>query len=101
MAQWIGLGEKNNRTFIDVPMKIMGFSCEFPVIFPLNQPVEWPYLQIPPYWTVGSRPVPRWASPWQVATAAEAVQISWAIQAWENPWGKYRWFPVKIFPFKP
>ena len=34
------------------PMKIMGFSCEFPVIFPLNQSIEWPYLYIPPYWTV-------------------------------------------------
>ena len=80
MAQWIGLGGTINRKFIDVPMKIMGFSCEFPVIFPLNQSIEWPYLYIP-----SERPVPRWASPWQVATAAEAVQISWAIQAaWEN-----------------
>ena len=33
-------------------MKIMGFPCEFPVIFPLNQSIEWPYLYIPPYWTV-------------------------------------------------
>ena len=52
MAQWIGLGGTINRKFIDVPMKIMGFSCEFPVIFPLNQSIEWPYLYIPPYWTV-------------------------------------------------